>query len=587
MTELPAPLATWRKQLALFPNELAASLGSLVRTLAPALHAFTPPALAQQGEVDGFDGIANRGQLERLLASELAVGMRHPLEFLRRAATGEQAFLNLARRGPAHKTGSLLLLDAGPDQIGGCRIVQLAVLVILVQRAEARGEPLHWQILQHGDDPPRQGLNDVSVRAFLGARTGARSSPASVQSWQERYAGFRHWLMAAPELVEQCRTSFSVAARERVAPGATTIDVTLHAPGRVERELALELPAAPLAVRMLRDPFASAAPLASNFRAPRVASNLVLNSQGNRLFYRAVTGELVTLVVPNSLRAQPGKPRLSRAPQGTQVLALNTRGKRLIWLGAGDRFIALTGMPPRAGGPTVAVCHGPELKPGWEIWPLAPFPEDTLTFVAPDRALWRADFRSGVARPIGHGVRAVFTDNTSFWVALDQVSDDDPLPAPTVVGVVPFKLERQIKAGAKPVPTNERWRQVFLRQPHTTHESWLLAFEAPEGTWHLQIRSKTDGSVRSETILRPMAGMTTVGVDNGQGLFVLDDGRRELVRVSRSRTNTVLRTASPIVDFTVAGTASIFAYTTERGELTVADFNGHDRFRCTPESEDT
>jgi hypothetical protein len=82
VTALPAALSRWRQQLQLFPDDLSAELGRLILRLAPAVDSLSRSEQDPAGDIDGFDGIANRGSYERLLASEWMLSRAAPLEFL-------------------------------------------------------------------------------------------------------------------------------------------------------------------------------------------------------------------------------------------------------------------------------------------------------------------------------------------------------------------------------------------------------------------------------------------------------------------------------------------------------------------------
>jgi hypothetical protein len=73
--DLPPPLLPWASSLSLFPRDLSVSLGPLLRRLSAAMGPMRTPHHADQGEVDGFDGLTRRGNYDRcsvrwLLADE-------------------------------------------------------------------------------------------------------------------------------------------------------------------------------------------------------------------------------------------------------------------------------------------------------------------------------------------------------------------------------------------------------------------------------------------------------------------------------------------------------------------------------------
>src|SRR5262245_13703667 len=106
-------LAPWRQELALFASSEGAALGKLALRLSALLPGLEPEP-AENGDLEGYAGITERGTLERLLPSEWAMLGASPAEFLRRAADGEQQFFAPAYRTPQSPRETVVLLDAGP-----------------------------------------------------------------------------------------------------------------------------------------------------------------------------------------------------------------------------------------------------------------------------------------------------------------------------------------------------------------------------------------------------------------------------------------------------------------------------------------
>ncbi|HYQ15678.1 MAG TPA: hypothetical protein VEQ58_07975, partial [Polyangiaceae bacterium] len=255
MTSLPRALGRWKAQLSLFPAESATELGRLVQRLAPAVDGLFQAQPEPSGEIDGFDGIANRGSYERLLASEWMLQRGAPLEFLRRAVSGEHSFLQLAKRRPATPESTLVLLDSGPDQLGDCRLAQLALLVLLIERAESQRHDLRWQLLQNYGEGLHAGLDEAQVRAFLKGRTGARSSAATLGAWQAQSQGRRLWLVGPKSLIDAASGTFArISLAERLAVDARALDVVMTS-GSQTRRVELALPEPAVSARLLRDPF--------------------------------------------------------------------------------------------------------------------------------------------------------------------------------------------------------------------------------------------------------------------------------------------------------------------------------------------
>jgi hypothetical protein len=574
---LPRPLARWRRQLALFPEDVASAVGKLVRALAPAFDKLSRPAAGDDGEVDGFSGIWNRGSYERLLPSEWALARGLPLEFLRRAASGEQSFYHVARRGPAKKESLLVLFDAGPEQLGASRIVQLAVLVLVSERAEARGEPLYWQLLHHLGEKPFSSLDEHTVRRFIEARTALRSSQKAIESWRSRYGGHELWLVAGPsQAAYAAGLSTFVCLAERVDLEARVVDVRLTSGKRAASELALEIPEPKVAVRLIRDLFSAPRPPAYRLKAPGVSSRLLLNDSGSRLFYRGPEGGLVALTVPSSSRADPGRPRRYEAPARSSVIGAMGRSRKIRWLCMARGLLTLRSTVPLHENLVALTAAGPLLDPGEELWPFAYFPERMLTFVAPDRSLWRVDFASGKARAIAEGVRAFLPNEGSSFAVVER-SLDPASDLPSVLELRPYTARRHFY-----LPEREALEggAAFLRR---SSDSWIIGYESSEGTFRIQDRKK-DGNVRSEIILHAPTGASVVGVDPmGNGFYLLDEERRELAFVTRTTSKVLLKTSSPITDVRTAVAGPVIAYLTESREFGVLDGSGRLRLRRTLE----
>ncbi len=324
---LPPPLAPWAPMLELFPTESALALGPLLRRL----EGFIGPLRAhpQSGsmEPDGFDGLARRGSLERLLLSEWLLLEEAPLEFLRRFSQGESGYLQLARRDPTAARASLVLLDCGPDALGGPRLVQLAALLVLSRRAQNAGASFRWGAWQK----PGQWQEAVSRDAlewWLGLRREGEPTPHERAAWEEAWqaegADFGNdelWLLGSPALCPLVppRARF-LELRDELDPHAPNRAVETLLDGRTLR---LELPEDAIGARLLRDPFTqtSAAKTGdkNSFPIPPLDQGLVWAHSGWKLFARAKDGALLTFSVPNSPNAAVGPPKQHAKTVGTFV----------------------------------------------------------------------------------------------------------------------------------------------------------------------------------------------------------------------------------------------------------------------------
>lgn len=231
---LPDALRPWATTLSTMDVDLATALGPLLRDLDEFIDAATTTH-PHHGEPDGFGGIGLKGEPERLLVSEWALAEHFPHEFLRKAATGEllhttPEFVEPHRRGQA-----AVLVDAGPDQLGAARLVQLAALIVLQRR-----EPgLLLGVL--GDQPGT--WHPAGITRLLDARRTTRPDQSDVAKWADTVDDL--WLLSSPRLTtRRCLTTAESAWDER---GATAVRVELNG-----LSTELTLPGRRYGVRLLR-----------------------------------------------------------------------------------------------------------------------------------------------------------------------------------------------------------------------------------------------------------------------------------------------------------------------------------------------
>lgn len=327
--ELPHALAPWQQSLSIFPRDLAIALGGIIDKLSLLVGPLVSPDAAGRNEPDGFEGIGRRGSFERLLASEWALAEEAPLEFLRRVSTGELSFLEIAHQKPTLARQCVVLFDVGPDQRGGPRIVHLAALILLAQRARAGGASYSWGILQ---DPTRalvQDVNEESVRTLVAPGQHRQSAIEDIisfyQAMQDDEAEV--WFvggMHAAELTTNlgaCRVEID----DSMDPDAPSdLHVTVVGHKRKPRSVQLVLPPGNLAVRLLRDPFrvAQTKPQKSPVRIAK-DTNIVFSRDYAKLFLQGAEGELLTIPIPNSPNwNRLPNPRVFRPPTGERIVGV-------------------------------------------------------------------------------------------------------------------------------------------------------------------------------------------------------------------------------------------------------------------------
>ena len=330
MSALPEPLRPWSALLSLFLEDLALSLGAHVARLAAALGPMRARSAAVGDEPQGYDGLDRRGPPERLLMSEWVMALEAPDEFVRRAAFGEQSFLRPAFRQPQGGRCTVVLLDAGPDQLGAPRIAHLALLVVLARRANSAGARFVWGVLQSAAGRGRfEEVNASSVRRWLKAGSPLPVSPEQFAAWREALGWGREaedvWLVGGSRLGRlAAREGLShVVVDEVHAPGARQLVVEVRPASRAARTLQLELPPEPQCVRLLRDPFAAAtvAPVLDT-HAP---SSMRFSADGLRLLVAYENGDVAAQVLPNSPRDTVPRPKRFHPPRDETVVAVGWR----------------------------------------------------------------------------------------------------------------------------------------------------------------------------------------------------------------------------------------------------------------------
>lgn len=247
---LPAALRPWAHWLDWLSPQQSTAIGELLLRLHEALGRYRGPVQRGGDDIAGIDELRRRGPYHRLLLSEWAVADAAPDEFLRRAGSGEHLFLTPRRETPKADAGIVAIFDGGPQQLGAPRVAQVALWILLAQRAEAAGVGFAWGTL---DDPgPLYAADSVDrLRRFLSARTLRRAGDAAWSAWRTQLeaADYGERWRIGPDAV----AGFSHGARlHRDLAGVLHAIIETPA-GR--RHLTPSLPAAEIAARLLRGQF--------------------------------------------------------------------------------------------------------------------------------------------------------------------------------------------------------------------------------------------------------------------------------------------------------------------------------------------
>lgn len=299
----------WWEQLSFLAPDVLADLGKLITQLERGLSSLDQDP--HQGEPSGWSGLSRRGHWQRLVTSEWALLEDHPEEFLRRASQGELSFWELAQSGQSRGNTECLWLDVGPDQLGACRIVQMALLLMFWHR---RKGSLVWGIIQQPDRLYDQ-LGGDEIRLYLQARSlDAPGRPPAVQANQ------LNWCIGSRAWVSQNFPGYRSLMLEQISLDRVEVR---HRGHRIE----LRLPPPDRATRLLRDPFALKRPSPLATPGPQ-AGDLQFSADGTKLL--VVDDQTIHLFpLPQSLADIAGKPRRFSLPRSGRVIAVGFEKRTL------------------------------------------------------------------------------------------------------------------------------------------------------------------------------------------------------------------------------------------------------------------
>jgi len=333
--KLPQKLAPWGSQLQIFPEEIALALSPLVQKVAALLGPF--PHHHVEGHVvpDGFAGLAKRGTYERLIASDWLLADELPDEFMRRSVMGEHLFWKLAYREPAQARSTLVLFDAGPEQLGSPRLLHLAALAVFDARARAAKANFNWGILQSAEQDLRPAMNCGEVEMLLHARGALSAQPEHFAAWSQRAAEAGHngeiWVVGSERLGCFLPAGLSsLFVTDLANPGERKLRVACRPAGKHSKQIELELPEPMACAQLLRDPFSLAVAPRQPLGDGSAVGSLVFNPTGIKLWTRTEQGRILMIPVPNSLREKVGTPKEFETLGGFPPVAVGRSGRTTV-----------------------------------------------------------------------------------------------------------------------------------------------------------------------------------------------------------------------------------------------------------------
>ncbi len=442
MTTLPPELAPWAPLLAALAPDLQPEVGRLARRIEAAIGPLRPRRPEPGGEPDGYRGIDRRGPYDRLLLSEWAYLDEVPDEFIRRAASREQAYYQLDHRSPRGGMSCHAVFDAGPGSVGLPRIVHVAMLVVLARRATEAGAEFSFRVAQRPTLVHRQ-VSGTTLRAVLASRS---AQPFAVPPG---LLGHDELWFVGGEAVRNAPGHLALV-EEVLEPGESQLDVTFSRPRRSPSTLRLAAPPSPVRRRLVTDPCPPAA--GRRVDAPRsdpLWRNLPLEAvDPARVRFYPGTSQLFCYcdngtVLAWSLAKVPAhgvpKPRIDSMGLEPNRVALGWYQQRFLSVRLHEREVIVwgrginwrlewAGLAPAPGGTDAFVVVPPDSA------------ERSVFFIDGEERLWRADDKGlellgegcTAIRPASSGVLSAWRrgDGTQLRITWPLGTHSEPMLVP-------------------------------------------------------------------------------------------------------------------------------------------------------------
>ncbi|MFZ6720044.1 hypothetical protein [Undibacterium sp. Ji49W] len=345
---LPPALEEWRQWLSLFPPELGLSMGQLLLRLHPLVGKLKAAATPNRDALTGVGNIVRRGSYDRLLMTEWLFADAEPDEFLRRAASNELLFLGPEPDIRLRSQLCLALFDAGPLQLGECRLAHMALFIILTRRAHEAGAEFKWGILQQPgvlhDSNGKEG-----IQKLLAAKTLVSPTESHLQAWNKAIDDITVncdcWQISSPAPGSVKKATALVSINVDLLKNSLRLQMSAASN---RKDIELELPEAGHSVRLLREPFrrfdllghiADADARPSDKHSPR------LSPGGGWVAIAQQDKRLKIYHVPNSPRAAPGKPRTVNIPTLGQIISFDLFGKNPAYFILNEEDLFFVGFP--------------------------------------------------------------------------------------------------------------------------------------------------------------------------------------------------------------------------------------------------
>lgn len=563
-------LGVWRAALRGLAPDLIPALEGWLQRLAQFLGPYPVPRSSEGDEPQGYLGLEKRGAYERLLASEWAMLMAAPLEFQRRAIAGEQLFFALARERWVASRRCVVLVDSGPEQLGNARLVQMALLTVLAERAKAAGVDFFWSAWQADPGELDTGFEAGSIQRFLELRSGQVLRAAEVAAWLEKLGpaqeGEERWAIGAPGAeLEGHRSLARVEIREEEARVVETLEVSWQNPGKSPRSLRLKLPPQIDRVRLLRNPYVDRQTAIGQAR-PRPngpTGQVVGASFGFRATKLLVSfgSEIVSFHLEQNFEKGIVRPRVLQLSMWALIAVGNHDGTYFTARFPASGKLMLRRTSKRTDQVSEVHLDNVAVSPwaGTSVFSLAlPVPErGKQAWVFVDGQGWAHvwDFESRKLGPGWPGVLGIFHDQGRI-LALGNAGER-ALATWTHGGWKVSCMLSDVGAISRACVGHAAVRPGFEPELPTT------AFEVGEGVWLVG-----DQKLRPGQNAR-VVGVTSEGTPDTEGLLVIEADGRSLAHVGLRFSTLLVKAPSPILGVAVAVESPLIAYWTEGGQIEV------------------
>jgi hypothetical protein len=332
LMRLPPELSQWAELLQIFPKDITLSIGRIILSLYALIGPLKQKTLF--GDIDpcGFQGIHNKGNLMHLLPSEWLLAEEVPDEFNRRAAFAEQLFFHPQKVEPKQALISTALFDSGVSQLGGPRIVQLALLILLARRAQTAKATFFWGILQRPELGFHQEVTaDNILNLLINSRTIYDVTQDGRHAWEEQMSNLGtvtdHWeIGGAEEPVDGSRHYLTISEKPDRDNKLLLVQLSN---GRLGRSCHIELPADDIAARLVRNPFQQKTTTAHKNKFQIDGSRPIRFSQHNRKIAFGTKSGLGVYPIPNSIKMPIGRPKAFHASPGERIVAFTVFKKSI------------------------------------------------------------------------------------------------------------------------------------------------------------------------------------------------------------------------------------------------------------------